>query len=245
MATTTFDWKIKEFLDKKERFKGSPYILIILNQPIKCRDDIFHILWENAHLRICADGGANQLYDTFKGIYIPNYIRGDLDSLRDDVRKFYYSQGTDIQHEPEQESTDFMKCINLVSFKEEENSLKYDVIAIGAFGGRFDQTMSNIHYLYKLKDERKIYLISDKNLAFLLDKGKHNIICDREIEGPTCGILPIGVQRAILTTSGLKWNMTNVTSSFGVMISTSNILINDVVTIETDTPVIWTVELQI
>jgi len=39
--------------------------------------------------------------------------------------------------------------------------------------------------------------------------------------------------------------MTNITSTFGAMISTSNILINDVITVETDVPVIWTVELQI
>ncbi|CAG8724577.1 20336_t:CDS:2 [Rhizophagus irregularis] len=222
MEVVTFNWKFTEFLNKKDHFKGSPYILIILNQPIQYSNDIFHTLWENAYLRICADGGANHLYDEFKGIYIPHYIRGDLDSLRDDVRHFFHSQGTVIQLESGQESTDFMK----------------------SSGGRFDHIMSNIHYLYKLKDERKIYLLSEKNLIFLLDKGKHNILCDREIEGPTCGILPIGVQRAILTTTGLKWNITNVTSSFGVMISTSNILINDVITIETDVPVIWTVELQ-
>jgi len=37
----------------------------------------------------------------------------------------------------------------------------------------------------------------------------------------------------------------NFTSSFGVMISTSNILIDDIITVETDVPVLWTVELQI
>ena len=110
------------------------------------------------------------LYFQFYFRYIPNYIRGDLDSLRDDVRDFYHSQGTEIQCESEQESTDFMKCIDLINIKEEETSLKYDILAMGAFGGRFDQTMSNIHYLYKLKDERRIYLLSDKNMAFLLER---------------------------------------------------------------------------
>ncbi|CAG8482940.1 12148_t:CDS:2 [Funneliformis mosseae] len=207
MTTTneaTFDWKISEFLRKKG--KRAPYSIIILNQPI-LRRNIFKTLWENADIKICADGGANHVYDAFKDEYIPNYIRGDLDSLRDDVRSYYHSKGTEIQCEPEQESTDFMKCINLVRIKEEENFSKYDVLAIGSSGGRLDQIMSNIHYLYKLRDERKIFLVSDKNMSFLLKKGKHNILCDRKIEGPTCGILPIGVQRATLTTTGLKWNM--------------------------------------
>ena len=106
--------------------------------------------------------------------YIPNYIRGDLDSLRDDVREFYQSRGTEIQYEPEQDSTDFKKCVDLISTREEGTSLKYDVLAIGALGGRFDQMMSHVHYLYKLKDERKVYLLSDKIMIFLLDKVRNS-----------------------------------------------------------------------
>ena len=90
--------------------------------------------------------------------------------MRDDVRNFYRSRGTEIQCDSGQEDTDFMKCIDLINIKEEETSLKYDILAMGAFGGRFDQTMSNIHYLYKFKDERKIYLLSEKNMTFLLNK---------------------------------------------------------------------------
>ena len=90
--------------------------------------------------------------------------------MRDDVRKFYHSRGTEIQFETDQDSTDFMKCIDLVRIKEKETFSKYDVLAIGTSGGRLDQIMSNIHYLYKLKDERKIYLLSDKNMSFLLNK---------------------------------------------------------------------------
>ncbi|CAG8772999.1 47_t:CDS:2, partial [Racocetra persica] len=216
-------------------------------------------------------GGGNQLYEAFEGtdkqhMYIPHYIRGDLDSLRDDVRDFYISKvskhsiysfskyiteqkaivkGTEVEQDPDQNSTDFMKCIELVRRKESESSVKHEIVALGTFGGRVDQAMSNIHYLYKLKNERRIYLLSDQNMTILLDKGKHQIHCNHAIEGPNCGIIPIGIERAIVTTTGLEWNLTNSSTSFGEMISTSNHLINDIVMIETDSPILWTVELKI
>ncbi|CAG8573340.1 16722_t:CDS:2 [Acaulospora morrowiae] len=251
MSTGNFRWSNSRLLKSSDDcYSGHPYALIILNQPISRRNKVFHRIWENAHLKICADGGGNQLYEAFKDtdrqkVYIPHYIRGDLDSLRDDVRKFYISQGTEIQRDADQDSTDFMKCIELIRKKEQEFSIKYDVVALGALGGRVDQAMSIIHYMYKLKSERIIYFLSDQSMTILLDKGTHQIQCDRAIEGPTCGIIPIGIEKAVVTTTGLRWNLLNSSTSFGEMISTSNHLIEDVVTIETDSPVLWTVELKI
>lgn len=52
MEVVTFNWKFTEFLNKKDHFKGFPYILIILNQPIQYSNDIFHTLWENGKFLI-------------------------------------------------------------------------------------------------------------------------------------------------------------------------------------------------
>lgn len=41
-----------------------PYAMIILNQPIT-RKDIFLRAWAASEMRLCADGGANRLYDLF------------------------------------------------------------------------------------------------------------------------------------------------------------------------------------
>jgi thiamine pyrophosphokinase len=67
--------------------------LIIANSD-RNNASILKRLWDNSYIKICADGGANRLYDSLKpenivSNYIPNYIVGDLDSLRDDVRDFY------------------------------------------------------------------------------------------------------------------------------------------------------------
>ena len=56
-----------------------------------------------ASLHICADGGANRLYDLFssgqaaaperRARYCPQIIKGDLDSLRPEVQHFYEQHG--------------------------------------------------------------------------------------------------------------------------------------------------------
>lgn len=45
---------------------SAPPNLLILNQPI-AHFDAFARLWKHSGYRICADGGANRLYDMFQG----------------------------------------------------------------------------------------------------------------------------------------------------------------------------------
>ena len=84
--------------------------LIILNQPFSV--PLLLRLWQSCTWRACADGGANRLHDAFQddasrtrfvfvydlfeedipttlSRYLPDLIKGDLDSLRADVRDFY------------------------------------------------------------------------------------------------------------------------------------------------------------
>jgi hypothetical protein len=77
-----------------------------------------------ATTRICADGGANRLYDqipvmlpgtdTFaaREAHLPDLIKGDLDSVRPDVTDFYTSRGVPfIDLSSDQETTDLEKCL--------------------------------------------------------------------------------------------------------------------------------------
>jgi thiamine pyrophosphokinase len=45
---------------------------------------------------------------------LPNIICGDLDSLEDDVRTFYEARGVQVIHEPDQDTTDLYKCLNVL-----------------------------------------------------------------------------------------------------------------------------------
>lgn len=51
--------------------------------------------WDRCEYRICADGGANRLFDGLSAEdrvrYVPDAVKGDLDSVRADVRAFYRS----------------------------------------------------------------------------------------------------------------------------------------------------------
>ena len=46
------------------------------------------------------------------------------------------------------------------------------LVAYPAFGGRLDQTMANINTMFQLKEKTKkpCYLITDDDIAFLVDK---------------------------------------------------------------------------
>ena len=77
-----------------------------------------------AHFCICADGGANQLYDAApsfspnlsaieaRRIAKPAIIAGDLDSITDEVRHFYAQVNTEIKDlSHDQDTTDLQKCL--------------------------------------------------------------------------------------------------------------------------------------
>ena len=112
-------------------------------------------------------------------------------------------KGTKIIQMQDQDSTDFQKCLSFI--KTHDPSIQTWIV-LGALGGRLDHCMASIHTLHTLPDKR-IFLFSNESLAFLLTKGQHTIKGDTTLVGPTCGLLPIGVPEAILTTQGLKWNL--------------------------------------
>ncbi|CAD6577559.1 MAG: hypothetical protein CYPHOPRED_000272 [Cyphobasidiales sp. Tagirdzhanova-0007] len=220
--------------------------VIIINTSI-ARADVFEAIWANASLRMCADGGANRLFDAFVNheSHIPDLIKGDLDSLRDDVREFYEGRAVPIIVDKDQYATDLGKCIESVKEIEQSKGKQYQVIIFGGLSGRFDQTAHTIHALYKLRKARDwSWIVSEESLTCLLDTGFHELIQPRIYLGPTCGILPIGVDRARVTTTGLEWDLTNAETSFDGMLSTSNHLVKELITVQTDRPVLWTAELR-
>ena len=61
-AAGSTGWKSADILSPDDTTSRAKQSLIVLNQPIT-RRDIFDKLWDNCDYRICADGGANRLYD--------------------------------------------------------------------------------------------------------------------------------------------------------------------------------------
>ncbi|EFQ99353.1 thiamine pyrophosphokinase [Nannizzia gypsea CBS 118893] len=191
----------------------TPFALLILNQPIN--QSALRLLKRHASFIICADGGANRYYHVMKGlgrenIDIPSAIVGDLDSIHPDVRNLYQDLKVPIIENPDQYSTDFMKClsylasncngiINTTCQHSQSGSSNHtrgkckdlDVVVFGGLGGRVDQGFAQIHHLFCTtasasaqitRPKGELYLISEESISFFLRAG-NNVI---ETFGGSC-----------------------------------------------------------
>ncbi|OIV95368.1 hypothetical protein TanjilG_14522 [Lupinus angustifolius] len=231
------------------------YALIILNQRLP---SFAPLLWDHAQLRVCADGGANRLFDEMpllfphqdisyvRSRYKPNLIKGDMDSIRKEVLDFYVEQGTKIIDEShDQDSTDLHKCVrHICEVMPKNDKSPLCILVAGALGGRFDHEMGNINVLCRFSNTR-IILLSEDCLIHLLPKNHcHKILIQSSSEGPHCGLIPIGTPSGSSTTTGLKWNLKNTEMRFGGLVSTSNIVEEDIVTVQSDSDLLWTISIK-
>lgn len=128
------------FFPMNENSNKQSSALIILNTPFQtaiqrqtrsnnnnCLPDVLRVLWESTTYHVCADGGANRLYDatTISTLisssnensidkFIPDMITGDLDSIRPDVRAYYEEKGVPIVRVEDQNYHDLDKSLMAV-----------------------------------------------------------------------------------------------------------------------------------
>ncbi|EMR08828.1 thiamine pyrophosphokinase [Pneumocystis murina B123] len=238
-------WFPSEFLSGKATSIFKKYAIIILNQPLSLEYDKFLVLWKKASLKICADGGANQLHMLYKDNLdiLPDFIIGDMDSLSSCALEAYSSKGVKIIKNFDKNSSDFGKSMDLIN---SINLSVTDVIALGTFSGRVDQSLESINQAYLaslLTPPINLYLFSVYNITFLLLQGINKIHLDLSILGPHCGLVPIG-KKCIVTTEGMKWNMKNQVMEYGGLISTSNMVFENIIIVKTNEKVLFTIEIR-
>lgn len=130
------------------------------------------------------------------------------------------------------------------------------VLILGAFGGRFDQEMANIHALYAWRDQfHRIVLVDGQGTAELLDSDHHHRILPMRspstvedgvvggvYEGRYCGLIPVSCPAEAVTSQGLQWDLNGQTLAFGGLVSTSNTIpeSSKEVLVQTSHPLLWT-----
>ncbi|KAK4237701.1 thiamine pyrophosphokinase [Achaetomium macrosporum] len=266
MDAAEFEWHPAELLRAPHPNQTPGFALIMLNQPLHDHHlGVIRRLWDNASVRVAADGGANCLYlaagqhgdASFDDLCL---IIGDLDSLTPEARAYYESrdstQKTEVILDPDQESTDFGKAVAYVrqhyrhTAAAEEDShdatRPLDIVAVGGLGGRVDQGLSQLHHLYLFQSdprytEGRMYLFSGESLTFLLKPGTHRIWV-RDGPGPSPGDVfgkYVGIlpvgRPSRITTRGLEWDVTDWETSFGGRVSTSNHLLPETEVVEVET----------
>ncbi|XP_016556196.1 thiamine pyrophosphokinase 2 isoform X2 [Capsicum annuum] len=168
-----------------------------------------------------------------------------MDSIRTEVLDYYKSLGTKIIDESQdQDTTDLHKCVACIRDLLSLEHPNLCILVTGALGGRFDHEMGNINVLCRFPSMRIILLSDDCLIQLLPSTHHHKIHIHSSVEGPHCGLIPIGMVAGSTTTTGLKWNLDNTEMRFGGLVSTSNIVKENIVTVQSDSDLLWTISIK-
>lgn len=190
-------------------------ILIIANGKAPLKSAVQYFVRKGFSTIICADGGANSAKNL--GI-IPNYIIGDLDSIKPSTLKYYQSKSTIIKYR-RQTDTDVEKCLMFAIKKGYR-----EAVLLGVTGDRLDHTIGNLGIVLKYFKKIKTHIAADN--SFLTPY--HNFTSLHSKEGEIISIYAFDNKTSI-TSKGLKYPLKNSKLPFGIKESTSNAATNSVV----------------
>lgn len=117
---------------------------------------------------------------------------------------------------------------------------------LGTLAGRVDQGLGLLHEMIReeAKDSQlRLWLFSESNLSFILrnsDNIVRNTLSSQKFT-ENVGIIPV-YGPALITTSGLEWDVQDWDTQMGHQVSTSNHVKADEVHIWTDFPILFTIE---
>lgn len=164
---------------------------------------------------VAADGGANTL--ACLG-YIPHAIIGDMDSLRDDLKRDWAHLMYPIA---EQDSTDFDKCLRSIAAP--------FVLGVGFGGARLDHTLSAMTALVR-HGRSRVLLLSAQDVCFLAPPAMTLSIDP----GARVSLFPMAPVTG--RSEGLFWSIAGISFAPGGIIGTSNRADAERVTLHMDAP---------
>lgn len=171
----------------------------------------------NSSYLICADSGANCLFDY--GI-IPDYIVGDLDSIDKTALEYFKKNNTVVlEYPPEKDYTDTELAFDTAF----ELGAK-EIILLGSTGSRVDHMLGNLGMLLRcLKANISAKIRDDHNTIIIADK---EVVIDSSC-GKTFSLLAYFKNVHNLTIEGAKYPLRNFYLEIGNPITISNEFLED------------------
>jgi len=181
------------------------------------------------------DGIANRVQNLD---LIPNVIIGDMDTIHANSIEYYQKRGVEILKISDQNSTDLDKALVhacKVGAKE--------ITIVNWFGGRLD------HSFHAVRTLRKHYnnAISTK-LLYRKQYVEFFKDCKVKFQGPKSSMLSVlSAPKALITSNGLAYDMTDYQLEFGLVESSCNSTVNEFghITIKGEAIIISSIKLSL
>lgn len=153
---------------------------------------------------VAADGAADRLAAWG---HVPEAVIGDMDSISD---RGAWAQRTRVVHLPEQETTDFEKCLYATQ------APLY--VAAGFTGRRVDHMLAVFHALLR-RPNRQVLVLGTREAMVMLPPGR--VLEVAMAPGAVVSLFPILAARG-LASAGLEWPIDGLEFAPGRRIGTSN-----------------------
>ena len=181
-------------------------------------------VFPDADFIIAADGGLKHC--SKRGI-VPNLVIGDMDSADPDELVDLEMKGVEVNRFPERKDvTDLWLAVRAALDRKVD-----EIIILGALGGRWDMTFSNVLLLTspELKQLETRILEGNQELFVLQGGQAARLFGDK---GDLLSLMPLTEMVRGLTLTGFEYPLDNETLELGTTRGISNVFVEEVCSIE-------------
>ena len=201
-------------------------ICIILNGEVNNYKETKYIIENQGYdYIICCDGGANHTYNMD---IVPQYIIGDLDSIKEEVLEYYKHKNVVFKKFPtKKDETDMELGIYLAKTLRAKR-----IDFIGALGGRIDHTIANINILSYIKSMNiECNILSENESIHLIRNEKIEIQGNKD---EIISIIPVEGDAKKVTLRELEYPLNKYNMKYGIPLGISNVMKSKKCTIEVE-----------
>jgi len=181
-------------------------------------------LFPDVDVIIAADGGLKHC--TRKRL-VPHLVIGDMDSADPDELAALEERGVEVNRFPvRKDETDLWLAVRAALDRKVD-----EIIILGALGGRWDMTFSNVLVLTssELKETETRILDGNQEL-FVLQGGQAARLFGKK--GDLLSLMPLTAMVRGVTLKGFEYSLDDATLELGTTLGISNVFVEDVCRIE-------------